>query len=457
MNEGIDSQLARMRQYFQSGATLPVDFRKKQLKNLQAALKKFEAEIFEALRSDLNKQPEESWVTEIGFVHAEISHTLKHLHQWMKPERVSTNLLNFPSRSRLYKDPLGVVLVIGPWNYPLQLLLAPVIGAIAAGNAVVMKPGEFSPATAAVVTKLISETFAPEYILCVNGEGATVVPRLMDAFRFDHVFFTGSTHVGKSIYAKAAEKLIPVTLELGGKSPCIVEADANIRIAAKRIALTKFSNAGQMCVSPDYLLVHEDVRAQLEKELQHWILKFYGGEHEKDFGRIVNEPAMKRLSGYLKQGRVVAGGEVDHEKKTIGPTLIADVDPDSPIMQEEIFGPLLPVISFRSFEEAKAIVARNPDPLAFYLFTESAEIEKRWMKEVSFGGGCINNAAWHLTNYHLPFGGRGNSGIGAYHGKYSFDTFSHRKAVMKTPTWFDPSIKYPPFKGKLNLFKKIIR
>lgn len=459
----MDSQLLPLLQnlsaHFAGGATRDYAFRKQQLQKLKAAVLQHEAELHEALAWDLKKSPEESWVTETGFLIAEISHTLRHLKSWMKPKKVATNLLNFPSKSFVYKEPLGVVLIIGPWNYPLQLLFTPLVGAIAAGNCVVLKSSEFAPATAAVMKKIIEENFSKDYILYVEGDGASVVPSMMNHFRFDHVFYTGSTQVGKLIYQMAASQLVPVTLELGGKSPCVVEPDANIKVAARRIAMTKFSNAGQMCVAPDYVLVHQSVKEELVSELKKNIQQFFSEDPSSsyNYGKIINEKQYARLVNYLRQGKIIFGGHFNAATQYIEPTLVEDMDLNAAVMGEEIFGPVLPILSFNGFEEAKAIIHRNPNPLAFYVFTQSKEKEERWLEQVPFGGGCVNNASWHLTNFNLPFGGRGNSGMGAYHGQYSFDRFSHQKAVMKTPTWFDPNIKYPPFKGKLNLFKKIIK
>ncbi|WP_121352964.1 aldehyde dehydrogenase [Flavisolibacter nicotianae] len=451
--------LQQLKTFFATCATKEYSFRKKALEDLRHAVSKHEEELMQALHTDLKKSREESWVTEIGFLQAEIRHTLKHLRRWMKPETVGTNLLNLPGKSSIYKEPLGVVLIIGPWNYPLQLLFTPLTGAIAAGNCVVLKPSEFAPATAAVMKKIIEETFPKQYILYVEGNGAEVVPQMMNNFRFDHVFYTGSTQVGKNIYEMAARQLSPVTLELGGKSPCVVESDANLKVAARRIALTKFSNAGQMCVAPDYLLVHQSVKNELVDALKKTIADFFTADPSGsyNYGKIVNEKAFNRLVGYLQQGTILHGGKHDAAAGYIEPTLLEISDCSAPVMQEEIFGPLLPVLSFNTFEEAKAVIAQNANPLAFYVFTGSTKKEERWLTAVAFGGGCVNNASWHLTNFNLPFGGRGNSGIGAYHGRFSFDVFSHRKSVMKTPTWFDPAIRYPPFQGKLKWFKKIIR
>ncbi len=448
-----------MRNYFNSGVTRPYAFRKEQLKKLKAAVLQHEAALHEALYTDLKKSPEESWVTETGFLLSEINATLKNFKKWMQPELVKTNLVNLPSKSFVMKEPLGTVLIIGPWNYPLQLLFTPLAGAIAAGNCAVLKASEFAPATTAVMKKIIDSTFAPEYILFTEGDGATVIPAMMNNFSFDHVFYTGSTAVGKIIYKMAAEKLVPVTLELGGKSPCVVEEDADIKVAAKRIGIAKFSNAGQMCVAPDYVLVHESKKEALLQNLKNVIEKFFTDKPETcyNYGKIINTKQFDRIVTYLPQGKIVFGGRNNKEQLFIEPTVLENVSMNDSIMQDEIFGPVLPVISFSSFEEAKKVIDAHPNPLAFYVYTSSKNKEQQWLNSVAFGGGCVNNSSWHLTNHHLPFGGRSFSGMGNYHGKHSFDTFSHRKAVMKTPTWFDPSIKYPPFKGKLKLFKWVIR
>lgn len=455
----LTGELEKMRTYFKKGETQSYAFRKQQLKNLKSVILKYEQELYAALQADLHKSPEESWVTELGMVIAEINTAIKNLGQWMRPERKGTNLVNLPSSSRVVKEPLGVVLVVGPWNYPFMLLVTPMVGAIAAGNCVVLKPSEFAPATDALMKKMFAEAFPPGFVLYVQGEGQEVIPAMMNHFSFDHVFYTGSTAVGRIIYKMAADRLVPVTLELGGKSPCLVEEDANIRVAARRIAVTKFSNAGQMCVAPDYVLVHASVKDQLLRALQECIREFYGEEPATcyNYGRIINAKQFDRLQTYLSGGRIVHGGGLDKEKLFMAPTILTDVDINAPVMNEEIFGPILPLIPFSTADEALAIINRHPDPLSFYVYTASAAKEKFWLHSVPSGGACINNSSWHLTNHHLPFGGRGHSGMGHYHGRYSFDTFSHRKAVMKTPAWFDPKIKYPPFRGKLKLFKWIIR
>lgn len=458
-NSSLVERLHSMRQFYNTGKTKPYHFRKEQLKILKSAILKYEKELHDALYTDLKKSVEESWVAETGFLISEINAALKNLHKWMKPDKVKTNLVNFPSSSYVIKEPLGVVLIIGPWNYPLQLLFTPLVGAMAAGNCVVVKPSEFAPATAATMKKIIEENFANEYILCVEGDGSQVVPEMMKNFRFDYAFYTGSTSIGKIIYKMAAEQLVPVTLELGGKSPGVVESDANIKVAARRIALTKFSNAGQMCVAPDYALVHRNVKEEFVKELKEALINFFSNDPSADYSycKVINEKQFNRLIDYLNNGTIVHGGKHDLSKLYIEPTIIENVQPDAQVMKDEIFGPILPIIPFENFEEAKSIIDRNPEPLAFYIYTSSTKKEKEWLQAVQAGGTCINNSSWHLTNYNLPFGGRGNSGMGQYHGKNSFETFTHRRAVMKTPTWFDPNIKYPPFKGKLWLFKKVIR
>lgn len=452
-------ELNNLRSFYNTGATRPYAFRKLQLKKLKVCIQQYEQELYSALHADLKKSPEECWVTENGFLLAEMNNILRNLEYWMQPESVSTNLLNLPSSSFVLKEPLGVVLIIGPWNYPLQLLFTPLVGAIAAGNCVVLKPSEFATATAAVMKKIIGETFDPGYILFAEGEGASVIPGMMNEFVFDHVFYTGSTSVGKIIYQLAAKDLVPVTLELGGKSPCVVEAEVDIIVAAKRIALAKFSNAGQMCVAPDYVLVHASQKEKLIGELKKALRHFFGDDasRHENYGKIINEKHFDRLIGYLGDGTILHGGKSARESLFIEPTIMDAINLQSPIMKEEIFGPILPILSFDSREEALAIIAANKNPLSFYVFTSNFRKEQEWLETVAFGGGCVNNASWHLTNHHLPFGGRGYSGTGSYHGKFSFDTFSHKKSVMKTPTWFDPAIKYPPFKGKLRLFKWVIR
>ena len=455
----LNSSLASLRNNYNRHSTKPYAFRKKQLLLLKSALLNHENEIQQALYSDLKKNVEETYATETGLLLAEIHVALKRLRHWMMPEGAGTNLVNLPSSSKIYRDPLGVVLIIAPWNYPLQLLLIPLVGAIAGGNCVVLKPSEFAPATAVLIEKMITAIFPADYVKVVMGDGAEVVPEMMNAFRFDHVFYTGSIPVGKIIYRMAAEKLVPVTLELGGKSPAIVCADADIAVAARRIAFGKFINTGQTCIAPDYVLVHHDVKEKFIIKLKETVVAFYSEDamNNYNYGKIINEKRFDKLVSYLGDGKIVTGGTSNKEKLFIAPTILEDVSPDAPVMQEEIFGPVLPVLPFTTTSEAMELVQRNATPLAFYLFTQDKKVAEEWINKIPFGGGCINNADWHFTNHNLPFGGVGSSGIGAYHGKYTFDTFTRAKPVMKTPNWFDPGFKYPPLKGRLKLFKWFIR
>lgn len=451
--------LERMRDYFDSGATRPIPFRKEQLRKLKAATQNYEKQIAEALHSDLKKNPEVVYATETGLLIAEINVAIRNLDEWARPKNVGTNLMNLPSSSRIYRDPLGVILIIAPWNYPFQLSLIPLVGAIAGGNCALIKPSELAPSTAAILDKMIGEIYAPEHIGLVQGDGAALVPALMKSFRFDHIFYTGSIPVGRAVYQLAAEDLIPVTLELGGKNPAIVENDANIPVAARRIAIGKFINAGQICVAPDYVLVHEDILHPFIEAMKKTLKDFFGDQpaDSDEYGKIINERRFDKLVTYLNSSELVHGGQHDKSKLFISPAIILNPALDSGLMREEIFGPILPVVSFRTMEEAKQIVRLNPNPLSFYLFTSDNSKESAWIEQIPFGGGCINNTAWQFTNHRLPFGGIGQSGMGAYHGKYSFDLFTHAKPVMKTPVWIDPSLKYPPYAGKLNWFKRLIR
>ncbi|MEO6134616.1 MAG: aldehyde dehydrogenase [Ginsengibacter sp.] len=450
--------LIKLSNFYHQGNTLSYNFRLESLKKLQLAILNNEEAIYDALFSDLKKSKEESWSSETGQILEEIKFAIKHLHRWMKPEKVSTGLLSFPSKGRIYKDPLGVVLIIAPWNYPLQLIMVPLVGAIAAGNCVVLKPSESAPATEKLILKIIKETFDEEYVKVVTGDGAEVVNSMMSNFRFDHIFYTGSAHVGKEIYKLAAKDLIPVTMELGGKSPCIVESDAIIKVAARRIVLGKFLNAGQTCIAPDYVLVHSSKKEELLKEVASAIEQFYTGQPQTsyDYGKIINQKRFQTLIGFLEEGNIYFGGKSSEDSLYIEPTIITDVSMENSIMKEEIFGPILPVISFETTEEAMDIVRQNKNPLAFYLFTENKNTETEWLQQIRFGGGCINNCLLHFANKSMPFGGVGYSGFGAYHGKFTFNVFSHCKSVLKSATWPDPGFKYPSFKGKLKWLKKVI-
>lgn len=455
----LTDKLNRLKTYFESGATRSYEFRKQQLLKLKTAVLQYESEIAEALYKDLKKSREESYATETGLLIAEINTLISNLANWMKPKSVPAGLINFPSTNKIYRDPLGTVLIIGPWNYPLQLILLPLAGAIAGGNCVVVKPSELAGAVEKLISKMVADLFPPKYVLCIEGDGSQLIPEMMNSFRFDHVFFTGSVPVGKKIYQMAAEKLIPVTLELGGKSPAIIEADANLETTAKRLAVAKFINVGQTCIAPDYVLIHASIKDRFVTKLIEVIEGFYTSDPSSshDYGKIINQKRFDQLLNYLSQGRIVYGGKSDRDKLYISPTLLEDVQLTDSVMTDEIFGPVLPIISFSNKQEVHDIIAKNPNPLSLYIFTNSAVKEKEWIENIPFGGGCVNNAAWHFTNHRLPFGGVGNSGIGFYHGKFSFEAFTRPKSVLKSPVWFDPKIKYPSFKGRLGLLKRLFR
>ncbi|MFB6455706.1 aldehyde dehydrogenase [Chitinophaga sp. Hz27] len=444
--------------YFDSGATLAYNFRKTQLKRLKKAIQQYETRILEALHQDLHKHAMEAYSSEVGFLYEEIDYILEGLKAWMEPQVVSSPLVTYPSSSRIYRQPLGLTLIIAPWNYPFMLQISPLLGAIAGGNCAILKPSELAPATSAIITTLIKETFDPTYIAVVEGDGGQVIPMLM-SFRFDHVFFTGSIPVGKKIMEMAVPHLTPVTLELGGKSPCVVDEKVNITVAAKRIVWAKFWNAGQTCVAPDYLLVHQNVKDELITALKNAIVEFFGEDplQSVSYARMINDKRFDVVAAYLSDGHVVHGGQTDKTQRYIAPTLLTDVEWDDPVMQDEIFGPVLPVLTYSDLQHAIQAIKKLPYPLSLYIFTKSKKTERALIEQVRFGGGCVNNALVHLTNPELPFGGTGYSGMGQYHGKYSFDTFTHPKGMLKTGTWLDVPVKYPPFKNKLNLLKKIMK
>lgn len=447
-----------LRNGFESGLMTNITDRISVLKALHQIIREEEQAIFEALYDDLHKGKEEAWVSELGIVLDEIKTAIRQLKKWARPKRVPTNMVNLPSSSYVYPEPLGVVLIIAPWNYPFMLLMAPLVSALSAGNTVALKPSEYAAATGLVIENIIRKLQSNRIVQVVTGVGAELVPAMMQQFRFDHVFFTGGTEVGKKIYELAAAQLVPVTLELGGKSPCVVEPDANLEVAARRITLGKFSNAGQICIAPDYLLVHESVKPALVMALQNALKTFYGNDPKSspEFGRIINQQQFERLSSYLQNLPLITGGETDASERYLAPTLVELNSTDHPLMKEEIFGPVLPILTYKEKSEVVQIIRQHPNPLAFYLFTEDKKNVEWWLQHVRAGTCSINNTAWQFTNPHLPFGGRGNSGIGSAHGKFGFDQFTHFKSVLDTPTWFDPAIRYPPLDGKLSLFKKII-
>ncbi len=452
----MKSLIEKQSQFFNQHKTYDVSFRIQQLKRLQEALKKYETRLNDALMADLKKSEFESYVSEIGLVYEEIRLAIKYVRKWAKPQKLRAPLVHFYSQTWLHPEPLGRVLIIAPWNYPVLLLFSPAIGAIAAGNCVVLKPSELTPNVSKVMTQMVAEFFDPAYMACVEG-GVAETQELLSQ-KFDHVFFTGSTGVGRVVMQAAAKTLTPVTLELGGKSPCIVDETANIGLSAKRIAWGKFFNAGQTCVAPDYILVHPSVKKELTQKIMSYVESFYGKDpaQSEDYGKIVNSKHFERLQKYLSDGKVVLGGKTNPQTRYFSPTLLDNVSETSAVMQEEIFGPILPILEYKSFESAFEFVQKRPKPLALYFFSTNSERVKKVTERLSFGGGCINDTLIHLSCSNLPFGGVGESGLGAYHGKYSFDAFTHYKSVLKRSFLIDVSLRYPAYKGKLGLIRKLI-
>lgn len=433
-----------------------IKYRKACLNKLYNCIKKYEDAIISALHSDFKKPELESVLTETNIVYNELKTTINNLNSWAKPKKVWPSLLNFPSSDFIYSEPYGNVLIIAPWNYPFQLAICPLIGAVAAGNKVTLKPSELSPHTSALISKIITEVFDKNHVEVVEG-GIEVSEKLLTK-RWDYIFFTGSVAVGKLIAKIAAENLTPVTLELGGKNPCIVDETANLRLAAKRIVWGKMMNAGQTCVAPDYLLVHHTIKKQLVNFLNLEIQNAFGENPEmsNDFARIINHKNWLRQISLLENQKILSGGQSNENSFYVAPTLIDEPNFDCKLMQEEIFGPLLPIISYHSQLDIKNCIAKFEKPLSFYLFSKNKEFTNLVIKNYSFGGGCINDTVVHFGNHRLPFGGVGHSGMGAYHGKYSFDTFSHKKSVVKKANWLDIPLRYAPYKNKLRLLKKII-
>lgn len=451
----IPGLLQQQRQFFATGQTFSYEFRLTQLKALRQAVLAHQDEVLAALQADLRKPAFESFATEVGVVQ-EIEFAIKHLRRWMRPCSVGVPFQQFPATAKIQPDPKGVVLIIGPWNYPFQLMISPLIGAIAAGNCAILKPSEQAPATSELVAKLVTKTFNPAYIAVV--EGAVEASQALLKGKYDHIFFTGGTAIGKIVMAAAAEHLTPVTLELGGKSPCIVDTDVHLVHTAERIVWGKFINAGQTCIAPDYLLVDERVKPALLDAMVATVKTFYGENpaQSPDYPRIVNGHHFSRITRLLEKGKIVIGGESDAGDRYIAPTILDEVSPDDPVMQEEIFGPILPVLTYRTIEEAIALVNARPKPLALYLFSRNAQLQKKVLRETSSGGACVNDTIMQVGVPQLPFGGVGDSGIGSYHGKAGFDTFSHQKSILFKPFWLDLPWRYAPYEGKLDLLKKLL-
>ncbi|MFG6118546.1 MULTISPECIES: aldehyde dehydrogenase [Thalassobacillus] len=453
----ISKATADQKDFFRQGHTKPYEFRLAQLKKLKKMLKKWESAILEAVNADLNKSEYEAYTTEVGFLYSEIDDHMKHLEEWMEPIDVKTPLTHKGSKNYILKEPYGNVLVIAPWNYPINLAFAPVIGAIAAGNTVILKPSELTPTVSSLLEEMVAETFEPGFFTVIEG-GKETSQALLDQ-RFDYIFFTGSIPVGKIVMEKASKHLTPVTLELGGKSPAIVHKDAKLDLAAKRIVWGKFTNAGQTCIAPDFLYVHQDVKDKLLAKINKHIETMYGKDPLKnpDFTSIVSSGHFDRLTGFLDNGQVFTGGRVDRERLMIQPTILDNIDWKDPVMEEEIFGPILPVLTFENLSEAVDNLQDKEKPLALYYFGQKEKQQKFVTETLSFGGGCINDTLYHIANPHLPFGGVGSSGMGAYHGKASFETFSHQKSMTKQTTKFDYSFRYPGSKMGLKIIKKLLK
>jgi aldehyde dehydrogenase (NAD+) len=445
MVQDIKKILSAQKEFFASGRSRTLEYRLNALKRLKEVLIRNEQQILSALETDLKKPLLESYTSEIGMIINEINNAMRHIKKWTRPEKVRSTLLVLPSRSLITKEPYGTALIIGPWNYPFQLTFSPLAGAIAAGNCCIVKPSELSVKSSEVISRIIREAFDENYVAAIEGD--VEVSSILLEQKFDKIFFTGSPNVGKIVMEKAARHLTSVTLELGGKSPCIVDKGINFDVAAKRILWGKFLNAGQTCIAPDYILVHKEAKEALYNAFRKWLKVFFteSPESSPDFGKIINQKHFGRLLNYLQSGKIIIGGQSDESRRFIAPTVMEITDVTAPVMKEEIFGPILPVIEYSNSTEIARIIGLNPDPLGFYVFSRDKEFVNSLISDVSFGGGCVNDTISHTMNHHLPFGGRGNSGIGSYHGKYSFEAFTHRKAILKKGFAFDLAMKYPPY------------
>ncbi|BAY75731.1 aldehyde dehydrogenase [Nostoc linckia NIES-25] len=451
----ISEIIQHQREFFQTGKTKDINFRIEQLQKLKQAIIEHEQEIIEALQADLYKPVVETYLTEIAVI-KEIDYAIKHIKTWTKPKKAPVSLEFFSYSARIYPEPVGVVLIISPWNYPFQLAISPLVGAIAAGNCAIIKPSEIASHTSGIVAKIITKYFQKAYIAVVEG-GVEASQKLL-AEKFDHIFFTGGTAVGKIVMEAAAKHLTPVTLELGGKSPCIVDTDINVEHTARRITWGKFINAGQTCIAPDYLLVDKKIKKDLIDSLEKSLKEFYGDNpaNSPDYARIISQKHFDRLSKFLENGEVIIGGETKSSERYIAPTIIDNVPLEDSVMQEEIFGPILPIIEYSDIAEAIALINSRPKPLALYFFSQNKNLQKRVLQETSSGGVCINDTIMHVGVTSLPFGGVGDSGIGNYHGKASFDTFSHHKSVLQNSFWLDLKWRYAPYHNKLPLIKKLL-
>lgn len=447
----------QLRAGFATGKTRDLAFRKQALLRFADTVAAHEREILDSLYADFHKPELEGFASEVGMIVKEARMAARKLKRWAKPQSVLPALLNLPSRDRIYREPFGTVLVIGAWNYPFQLAFMPLVGAIAAGNTVALKPSEVAPRTSEVMCKIVAEAFAPWHVAAIPGDAAVATQLL--AQRWDYIFYTGSTHVGRIVMQAAVKHLTPVTLELGGKSPCWVFPDADMTVTARRIVFGKFLNAGQTCIAPDYVLVHREAKERLIPALIEQIALFYGQDPRQspDLARVINEKHFFRLTSLLESGTLAYGGVQDSASCYLSPTLLDNVSWDSPVMQEEIFGPILPIITFNDVDATIRKVNSGEKPLAMYVFTGNKQTAEKLIAEIPFGGGCVNDTLVHMLNDNLPFGGVGSSGMGAYHGRYTFETFSHRKSIVLKPFWGDISLRYPPFKGKEGLWRKMLK
>ncbi len=451
----MEQLIKAQRDFFLSGATLSYEFRLRALDRLQSSILQHEGELCAALKQDLNKPEIEAYMTEIGLVLDELRYAKKHLTRWMKPLKRRAPLAQFPSKCFILSEPYGVTLIMSPWNYPFLLCITPLIGAISAGNCAIVKPSAYAPATSAMVKKLIDEAFAPEHVTAIEGGRAENAALLEQ--KFDYIFFTGSVEVGKLVMERAAKNLTPVSLELGGKSPVIVDSSADIELAAKRIAFGKCLNAGQTCVAPDYVLVQKSIKAAFCEGLTASIREFFPDGYV-DLVTIVNDKHFTRVMELMKDEKILFGGGNDPKTRFIEPTVLDGITFDSPVMQQEIFGPLIPIIEYNTLSEAIKLILSRPKPLALYLFTNDKAVEREVLKRVSFGGGCVNDTVIHLASTQLPFGGVGESGMGSYHGKQSFDTFSHKKIILKKSNKLDIKTRYRPYtKKKLDMIRALLK
>ncbi|MBD2387381.1 aldehyde dehydrogenase [Cylindrospermum sp. FACHB-282] len=443
--------------YFSTDKTKEINFRLEKLKTIRQAVAENKQAILQALQADLHKPELEAVTAEIIFVLKEIDQAIKHLKNWSKPKKAAVPLYLFPASARIQPEPLGVVLIIGAWNYPFQLVILPLVGAIAAGNCTIIKPSEIATHTSGLLAEIIAKYFEPAYIAVLEGGAETTQKLLVE--KFDHIFFTGSPDVGKIVMAAAAKHLTSVTLELGGKNPCIVDTEIHLEHTARRIIWGKFFNAGQTCVAPDYLLVAQKIKEKLLVNLEKCLKEFYGDypETSPDYARIITQKHFDRLSNFLKQGKIIIGGEANQTELYIAPTLLDDVSLEDPVMQSEIFGPILPIIEYTDIADAIALINSQPKPLALYLFSQNKNLQQRVLQETSSGGVCLNDTILQFNVSSLPFGGVGNSGVGSYHGKASFDTFSHYKSVLHNPFWLDIKLRYAPYKGKLPWLSQLLK